>query len=57
MADNGPLAAKSKSDVRDAGNFLNGVIEPNVPNCIDGNGTGNPIFNPDLFTAAMWPSS
>jgi hypothetical protein len=41
---NGPLMATSNSADLDLGNDRRGVIEPKVPICRDGNGTGKPIF-------------
>lgn len=48
----GPLNATSKSAFLDFGNERNGVMEPNVPICKDGNGTGKPILTPDLDAAS-----
>lgn len=53
----GPLMATSNNAERVEGNDLRGVIEPNVPSCTDGRGTGNPIFTPRIFAAIAWPAS
>mmetsp|Transcript_22676 Transcript_22676/g.33563 ORF Transcript_22676/g.33563 Transcript_22676/m.33563 type:complete len:112 (+) Transcript_22676:391-726(+) len=48
----GPLIATSKSAFLVFGNDRNGVIDPNVPICNDGSGTGRPILTSD-FDAAI----
>mmetsp|Transcript_59531 Transcript_59531/g.126553 ORF Transcript_59531/g.126553 Transcript_59531/m.126553 type:complete len:247 (-) Transcript_59531:1341-2081(-) len=53
----GPLMATSNNAVLVGGNDRRGVIEPNVPTCNDGIGTGDPSFTPCLFAATKCPAS
>jgi hypothetical protein len=53
----GPLIAKSNIADRDFGNERSAVIDPKVPTCKDGKGTGRAIFMPDLVAAMRWASS
>lgn len=53
----GPLIEKSKSALRDFGNERSAVIDPNVPSCSEGKGTGSAVFMPYLIAAIRWPIS
>mmetsp|Transcript_29744 Transcript_29744/g.53990 ORF Transcript_29744/g.53990 Transcript_29744/m.53990 type:complete len:153 (-) Transcript_29744:838-1296(-) len=53
----GPLMATSNNAVLVEGNDLRGVIEPKVPTCNDGKGTGDPNFTSCLFAATKCPAS
>mmetsp|Transcript_16568 Transcript_16568/g.34971 ORF Transcript_16568/g.34971 Transcript_16568/m.34971 type:complete len:234 (+) Transcript_16568:1942-2643(+) len=53
----GPLIATSKKAFLVGGNDLKGVIEPKLPTCNDGRGTGNPNFTPFIFAATKCPAS